>query len=374
MNKILTSLATAGLILSSQSAALADIKPRSVDFGGDGRLGVVAISSNTAETAATAKNYVSLTVNTSITYGVKHKAIIGCTGTLTVNGTLEVVGGFAGGTSSTGRVATSGAGPGGGVAPGSLKKDNDGGGGGGNGGHGGMGGSVTSGLASNNGGRGIGAPDAGFGGGGAAGQADSTGSVGSLGGDGAGSLRVCAKNISIPSGGIIRANGAAGTTAGVNTTGAGGGAGGQIHLYALVSIVNNGAIQATGGNGGNGVGGGNQGGGGGGGGVVLLFAPSTTAGTITLTGGTAGTGGSQMTNGGTGVSVVINAVPTIPLIGCVENSWSDIVAYARSNGGTLTLSQDQIVPFLSSLPEQDNFHNSQEVMPTAAMIRRKYVA
>lgn len=368
LNRIVAAF-LAFLIISSP-AALADYKSRSVDFGGDGRLNNVAISSNTTETTVSVRNYVAFTVNNGITYTVKHGSIINTVADVVINGVLQVVGGFPGGIGGLGRIATNGSGPGGGYVRFDSKR---GAGGGGNGGNGGNGGSSTSGSSSSNGGRGIGTSCWSYGGGGAAGQADSQSDLGNNGGDGAGSVRIFAnKSISIPSGGIIRANGSNGVTGSNNTTGSGAGAGGQIQLFSRVSIVNNGTIEAKGGVGGNGVGGDNPGGGGGGAGVVTLFAPLVTAGTVTLTGGAPGTGETQQTSGGAGQLVEIHDYPTIPVIGELNMRMSEVCDMARANGGHIVITD--IKKFLLDLPIADNFQNSRECSPVAILNRRRTYA
>jgi hypothetical protein len=104
--------------------------------------------------------------------------------------------------------------------------------------------------------------------------------VSSDGGNGGGAFTILAAS-SLVNEGSISANGADGSS------GTGGGGGGIIILASKTSISNTGTISATGGNGGE-SGPRAAAGGGGSGGIVHLLAPSVTAGTITLTGGAAG--------------------------------------------------------------------------------------
>lgn len=355
-------------ILVFSSPALADIKTRAVNFGGDGRNGTVAISSNTTETAVFSRNYLSYTVNNGIIHTVKHGSIIQSVGPVTINGTLAVSADFVGGTASANRVSNAGAGPGGGTT---RYDDGFGGGGGGNGGAGGAGGSDSANFTSaGNGGKAIGIACWSWGGGGSSGSPKSTAQIAGSGGAGAGSVRILSpRQISIPSGGTIQALGVAGTSGVSSASGGGGGAGGQSLLYSLTSIVLNGTINLSGGNGGNGVGG-RPGAGGGGGGVSLRFAPSVPAGgTVTLAGGTAGTGETGMQNGGTGVNIIITDYPSIPLIGEVEFRLNDLVAEARANGGELHISN--INNYLCNLPEPDSFRVT-STFNVVKINRRKY--
>lgn len=136
----------------------------------------------------------------------------------------------------------------------------------------------------------------------------------------------------------LRYNGHAGSsrggfagTDGGGTGGDGGGSGGNgsnagCIVFASKNIVNNGSIQAVGGNGGNGANGGNGSGGGNGGGgggagcggaggeIVLIYSSLTGTGTVTAAAGANGTPGS----GGSGVSSgSAGGTPTGPSAGVV---------------------------------------------------------
>jgi hypothetical protein len=102
-----------------------------------------------------------------------------------------------------------------------------------------------------------------------------------IGGDGGGTLVVLA-GTAIANNGIIHADG------GSPFHGGGGGGGGVVVLASPVQVTNLGTISARGGDGG-GSDNFNGAGGGGGGGIVHLLAPSVTAGTVAVGGGTGGT-------------------------------------------------------------------------------------
>ncbi len=132
-------------------------------------------------------------------------------------------------------------------------------------------------------------PIAGGGGGGGGANVGSS----SFGGSASGTLVFhCREGIVIGSGGEFEADGSNGAG-----FGAGGGSGAFILLTSRGSIVNNGSIDVSGGNGGeagfDSVSNANYGpGGGGAGGVVHFIAPSVTAGTINITGGSGRASGS----------------------------------------------------------------------------------
>ncbi|RFS18598.1 hypothetical protein D0T08_04935 [Emticicia sp. C21] len=113
------------------------------------------------------------------------------------------------------------------------------------------------------------------------------------GGSGGGTFAIYAKG-AITIAGTINANGGNGITnnTGSNANGCGGGGGGIIVLLSKTSVTNSGALNAKGGNGSNGIvtSGVNDrpGGGGGGGGIVIFAAPTITQGTVSVSGGAGG--------------------------------------------------------------------------------------
>lgn len=97
--------------------------------------------------------------------------------------------------------------------------------------------------------------------GGGGGGGNSNSAAGPAGGNGGGVLVIYAKEVFVPSGGIIRADGQGGSNGASNQGGGGGGGGGCI-LIKAERIINNGTITALGGAGGVGSAGGDAGGGG----------------------------------------------------------------------------------------------------------------
>jgi len=138
-----------------------------------------------------------------------------------------------------------------------------------------------------------------------AGGNGSKASTGAYGGEGGGSFSVRAQG-AISINGTINVNGGGGRNytgpSSSGGSGAGGGAGGFIILASQTSLTNIGTITANGGSGshsiqqGGGLPGTKNGGGGGGGGIVHMLAPSITAGSVSVSGGTGGNSGDAMTS------------------------------------------------------------------------------
>ncbi|MFQ5470054.1 MAG: Calx-beta domain-containing protein [Gammaproteobacteria bacterium] len=268
-------------------------------------------------------------------------------------------GGFDGGRGQeAGISATNGQGPGGGG-----KSNNAAGGGGGFGGYGGDavdtiyvnggdGGGVYNNAALsefvfplNQGGSG----------GGGSYRGNRSGSIGAPGGGGGGAVHILSEgSITIGPSGVVTANGGGGGT-GTSSGhgGAGGGSGGSVNLYGVQGVVNNGLIQAIGGNGSNGrpVSGGSNsyGGGGGGGGRILLTAPtgqSVVEGTINVNGGTSSASGNPGGIGAYGSSGSILAGSTnFPQTG---NYISAIHQFSGS-GAWSEINWSEVVPTGASL-------------------------
>ena len=236
---------------------------------GDGSDGAVVISSNTNLSAD--MNYTDFTINSGVTLYTKGY-IISCTGTLTVNGTIDHSGNDAGSDGAKGAAladATLGGGGEGGYG-GTPADGGDGvagfGGPGAAGGIGrnsasGNGGAVTLALFPNI----LGvhgfwdSPGTyrGGGGGGAGGYGSSGSEVrGGGGGGGAGVLMIFAKIIIISSTGTIQANGGIGGDGGTASsqwgTGGGGGGGGGYIIMFYTTYTNNGSVVVNGGIGGTG--------------------------------------------------------------------------------------------------------------------------
>jgi hypothetical protein len=318
------------------------------DVFGNGADGDLTISSNTSLTRDTFLNDLTIDAGFTLTTAgfrlfVKGTLTIASTGVIGFNGVNGNNGNNGSGTS----FGTGGAG-GASLADGNLKgseagKNGTSGGAGGNGGSGNPGSNGTNGTAITNS-----FADS-------YSQAGSTGGAGGTGGTGGGTggtpgtsgtisasfVRPYSSIFGVPmldftpgsSPAFLRYNGNAGGSTGgggggsnvVGTTGGGGGGGGGngsaggTVVIAAKTIVNNGSIQAVGGNGGNGGnganaagagvaggGGGGAGGNGGAGGVIVLIYQSLSgSGTITAAGGavgTGGTGGTQVNGGGNGAN------------------------------------------------------------------------
>jgi hypothetical protein len=245
-------------------------------------------------------NWSSCTVQSGATWFVPSGTVLRCAGTLTVNGTIEVLTGAAGGSFSDTEIIPSyeahpgmsprGATAGGGYGAGSTV-----------GGYGGLGIGVAQARL-------LLRPGLWGGGGGGSGGTSSS----NTGGQGGGTLTILARDgITIQSGAVIRARGAAGMAT------SGGGGGGVIILTTQGSMNNAGSIDARGGDGGASNSTVGAGGGGGGGVVHLIAAGTITQGTISVVPGTSGStsiapggvvaggggGGASCGNGGRGASV-----------------------------------------------------------------------
>ncbi len=284
---------------------------------GDGADGAKTIASNTTETVPKIFRFTTLTIQTGCTWTVKSGTLILCTGAVDIQGTGKLVvsadipGGTAGNASGLIRQNGDGPSPGTCSAHGIYSVPS----GGGCGGPGGDGGFIAAGSMPGGKGGGAIAPAPGVtGSGGGAGYYGGNPAVCGDGGKGGGALGLYSgSTITIAASAKITANGTDGSAQSTTYGVAGaGGSGGVIDIGAQVSIVNNGTIEGKGGLGGNAV---NSGffAPGGGGALVCLTAPSITAGTITLTGGTKGSGGTAHdvapTNGSTGTTYSTTAVP-----------------------------------------------------------------
>lgn len=177
-----------------------------------------------------------------------------------------------------------------------------------------------------------------------------TGSPG-VGGPGGGSIRFyCAGNLTISGSGVVHVDGGAGTAAGTGGSGAGGGSGGYGLFAALKSIAvtaTNG-VTAKGGAGGGGVSGTGNGAGGGGGYLTFISPSITLTGGTDLTGGAAGSGGTTViaaTAGASGVSLQIQAVPTLQIIAAVDTKQKvcDLLAFCGMNSIELTEINEAVV-------------------------------
>lgn len=281
---------------------------------GDGSDGAVTKGAVT-ETTVIQVNATTFTQSVSTTYAPISRTQIKATSTCDFNGTTNVATGNPGSaaqTATTSTVASRGIGLSGGFSgTSSIQNGGAGGGFGGAGGQGGGGGSAIGSPISQGNDDYWEGPS-----GGGAGAWVSSG-TGGAGGNAGGSFAALSSGaLSVGASGTINADGQAGAAGVTGSCGGGGGSGGVICLYSGTSItLNTGSnIFARGGAGGNGAGG-QAGGGGGGGGKVVRVAPSITgAGTVTVTGGAAGTGGTPAaTAGSTGVNLSITDTPTFML-------------------------------------------------------------
>lgn len=279
----------------------------------DGSEGAKTVSSNTTETVPKTWRLTTLTINSGITWTLPSGTLVLCTGAVVNNGNIvfspDIPGGN--GPSDAYMPSNEGRGPSPGIRRGSGYQNSVSGAG--CGGAGGNGGYIT-GFDSAKGGQAV-LPFVGItGSGGTSGSTGGQSGVCGNGGNGGalGGL-YAAGTITNASGAKITANGGNGANqTGSYGSGGSGGSGGVLDIGSAISIINSGTIECKGGNGGNGV---NYGfaAAAGGGGICSLTAPSITAGTITLTGGTAGTGGTAYTtapqNGSTGVTYSTTAAP-----------------------------------------------------------------
>lgn len=281
---------------------------------GDGSDGAVTKGAVT-ETTVIQVNATTFTQSVSTTYAPISRTVIRASSTCDFNGTTNVATGNPGSaaqTATTSTVASRGIGLSGGFSgTTSIQNGGSGGGFGGAGGQGGGGGAAIGGPISQGNDDYWEGPS-----GGGAGAFVSSG-TGGAGGNAGGSFAALASGaLSVGASGTINADGQAGAAGVTGSCGGGGGSAGVICLYSGTSItLNTGSnIFARGGAGGNGAGG-QAGGGGGAGGKVVRVAPSITgAGTVTVTGGAAGTGGTpSATAGSGGVNLSITDTPTLML-------------------------------------------------------------
>ena len=238
----------------------------------------------------------SLTINNGVTLKTASYCIF-CTGTITNNGTITLVGNNASG-----------------GAAGAIGPNNSFLGGR----QGGAGGTAVSGTGGNGGAVNYGAA-------GGAGGAGTSGAAGNGGAANSASAAQIAPRLALPfcvaAGAVVyngtnnliefgAGGGGGGSDVATNAGGGGGGGGGIIALFAA-AVVNNGTITAAGGNGAAGTAGNAGGGGGGAGGAILVYTLTawTQSGTATAAGGNFGAGsgtGSNGNNGGNGL--VLNSV------------------------------------------------------------------
>ena len=292
---------------------------------GDGSDGCVTIACNTDLACANVKSYNNLTINACRTLEMDSDALIHVTCTLTLNGTLSIIGkgGAAGAGGGPGPSAYAGdGGTGGGLirvyartitGTGTISVDGGSGEcsgctvGNGNGDSGGVADLDGVTIGSSGGAGAAMCPFRGGGGGGAGAYGDGGDGGGPVGG-GSG---MCGNNTKKYLSHTFGAGGGGGsltTWPGPASGGGGGGGGGQIVLITdanLPAIT----ITANGGAGGNGAKNNGEGGGGGGGGYVLIITKDTTSSaTITVAGGAGGSGtgsGAAGSAGSAGFSGVI---------------------------------------------------------------------
>lgn len=310
-------------------------------FGGDGSDGAVTKGAATQSTPYII-NATTFSQTASTTWTVEQHGQINCTGVATISGTITAFpcmwGGSPAGYNTWPAIGGHGAGPAPGVCGYPFSTISAGyeaaGSGGGCGGGGGRGGTGAE-SAGAQGGQSVAIHPGitGSGGGGSAKNGDIQ-----RGGKGGTRFIIAAKGaITIDSGATINAKGQDGT--GFE---AGGGSGGVVGLFSETSITNSGTINVTGGNGGSGAG---IGGGGGGAGWIVLMAPSITQGTLTVSGGTAPYTAAGAASGESSTPLIIEDVPTLPLIVWVIDHVEDVAKVAQING---KVSHDQLVALINS--------------------------
>jgi hypothetical protein len=238
---------------------------------GDGSGGALNITTNTDWTSSPPASfnfqYSSISVASGVTFIVPSGTKLRSSGTVTINGTINVVGTDVarGVTSVTGSIARHGPNLGNNVAIGALA------------------GTIASLIDI--------PPYAG-----SQGMVNGVGDQ-NQGGAGGGSFAIYANGGNASSGN---------STLPANINGSGGGGGGLVVLLSKVSVANAGTVSARGGNGSEGVTSTSTrpGGGGGGGGIIVLASPTNTAGTLNVNGGSGGAAGAASANttaqGGTG--------------------------------------------------------------------------
>lgn len=175
------------------------------------------------------------------------------------------------------------------------------------------------------------------------------------GGAGGGAIKFyCASNLSISGSGVVNINGGAGEAAGSGVSGGGGGSGGY-GLFAAVksiSVTATNGVRAKGGAGGNGSGDYADGAGGGGGYLIFVSPSVTLTGGTDLTGGSPGSGGTVVQAalaGDSGVSLIIQGMPTLPLIGAIDTpeKVQEFLAYLAPSAKRICCNEALVYEFLN---------------------------
>lgn len=339
--KRLIALLTA--FLFTAMPAIAAYSPNAVLFGGRGDDGDVTKSGT--ETAPVIVNARRFTV--SGTWNAKSGTIINSTSDVTITGTVNVATNLQTvplvPAQDTG-VTFRGAGLGAGQCNQAYGGNYTGGSGAGFGGKGGDGGTAHGSTYRTLGGNTY-TPDAmpvgSSGGNGYYVPSSGTGNPG-VGGAGGGSIKFySAGNITISGSGVVHVDGGAASAAGSGGSGAGGGSGGYGLFSALksISVTATNGVTARGGAGSGGVSGTGNGAGGGGGYVTFISPSITLTGGTDLAGGAAGSGGTTViaaTAGASGVSLQIQAIPTLQVIAAIDTvpELQEFLAYLGcSNSG-----------------------------------------
>lgn len=196
------------------------------------------------------------------------------------------------------------------------------------------------------------------------------GMTGGDGGNGGGSVRfLCGGNLTISGSGVVHIDGGNGADAPVasQSSGGGGGSGGFGLFAAMKSITvsaTNG-VTCKGGDGGDAAVFGSEGAGGGGG-YLIFIAPQIvlTGGVNTTAGGVGSSTGGQVaaTGGESGVTLQIQAVPTLPLIAAVD-SKEEIDAYLAFCG-TREKNEESVIDFIAYQNQRVKYSASKRVSET----------